>query len=378
MISKRLKALPPYLFAELDEMKERVIRGGSDVIDLSEGNPDKPTPSHVIDALCSAAYDPQNHGYPSYDGIQALKEAIADWYRSKNVSLNPDDEAVALIGTKEGIAHTPLAFLDANDVALIPDPGYPVYRNATILADGIPRAMPILPDNDFKPDLDLIDAKDAKLMFLNYPNNPTTAIADKDFFGKVVNFAEDKGIIVCHDFAHSEITYDGYEAPSFLSVKNAKELAVEFYSLSKTYNMAGWRIGFVVGNPDILEPIRKVKTNVDSGVFNPIQSAAIAALRSSQGCVNDIRKTYEERRNIMRDGLEALGLDVYSMATLFVWVKIPSDDSMAFCKRLLKEAGVVATPGVGFGKNGEGFVRFSLTEGSQKIKEAMKRMSKYL
>jgi LL-diaminopimelate aminotransferase len=379
MYAKRVKLLPSYLFVELDKKKERAVKNGADIIDLGEGNPDQSTPEHIVSALCEAASDPSNHGYPSYEGMFSFRKAVADWYANKGVSLDPEKEVLTLIGSKEGIAHIPLAFLNDGDLALVPDPAYPVYKNATILADGVPYVMPLREENDFKPDLSSIDdeiAKEAKLLFINYPNNPTAAVVDKRFFQQTVDFAEDLDIIVCHDFAYSEIVYDGYKAPNFLSVRNAKEVGIEFNSLSKTYNMAGWRIGFAVGNEEILEGLRKIKTNVDSGLFQAVQHAGIAALGGTQDSVFRMRAIYKERRDVLVDGLEELGLDAKRpKATFYVWMRIPAGyDSLEFSELLLEKAGVVVTPGVGFGDFGEGFVRFSLTENVERIREAVERM----
>jgi LL-diaminopimelate aminotransferase len=381
MYAKRLNSLSPYLFAELDELKSSTIKRGIDVIDLGEGDPDWPTPDHIISSLCEAAKDPRNHRYPSYEGMISFRKAVSDWYKRKGVRLDPEKEVLTLIGSKEGIAHVPLAFLNDGDLALVPDPAYPVYKGATILADGIPYTMPLLIENDFKPDLDLIDeriADEAKLIFLNYPNNPTSATIDDEFIREVVDLAEDHEIIVCHDNPYSEITYDGYRAPSLLATRNAKEVGMEFNSLSKTYNMTGWRIGFAVGNEEMLNGLKKIKTNVDSGLFQAIQFAGITALTGPQDCVRKTVQAYKERRDLLVSGLKSLGWDVKKpKATFYVWARIPNGmESIDFSKSLLKKAGLLVTPGIGFGEYGEGFVRFSLTEPVERIEEAIDRIKR--
>ena len=380
MYSDRLKPLPPYLFSKLDDAKEAAIKMGVDVIDLGVGDPDQPTHPHIIESLLLAAKDPKNHRYPSYIGMPSFREAVSDWYKKvKKVDLDPAKEVIALIGSKEGIAHTPFAFLNRGDVALVPDPAYPVYFNSTILADGIPHIMPLIEENDFKPvfeDIDSNIAKKAKLLFINYPNNPTSATADKSFFKDVVDFAKDNGIIVCHDNPYSEITYDGYEAHSFLSVEGARDVGIEYYSLSKTYNMTGWRVGAALGNPDVLAGIGKIKTNIDSGIFQAVQVAACEALNGPQDCVQDKNRMYKERRDAVICGLNKMGWGArVPKATFYVWAHSPAGyDSILASGLLLEKAGVVATPGVGFGKHGEGFLRFALTESVERINEAFERM----
>ncbi len=380
MYSERIDRLPPYLFAEIDKEKKKVEEKGVDVIDFGVGDPDLSTPNHIVEELCDAAKDPSTHSYPSYKGLESLRKAVADWYEGNfGVELDYEKEVLSLIGSKEGIAHTPLAFINGGEKALVPDPGYPVYRIGTILSDGEPIKMPLREENDFKPDLDEIseeDAEEAQLMFLNYPNNPTTAVATKDFYREVVDFAKKHDLIVCQDNAYSEITYDGYEAPSFLEIDGAKDIGVEFHSLSKTYNMTGWRLGFVVGNEEVLTGLGEVKTNVDSGIFEAVQRAGVTALKSSQKCVKENISTYEERKEILMEGIESVGLDPKEpKATFYIWAKVPDKyDSMEFTKELLEEAGVVTTPGIGMGEYGEGYVRFALTRDKEKIKEAVKRM----
>ena len=313
--AERINSLPPYLFAAIDRAKTEAIKKGIDVINLSIGDPDLPTPPHIVEAMKKALNNPAHHRYPSYEGMLSFRTAAAKWYKkTMNVDLNPEDEVLTLIGSKEGIAHIPLAFLNPQDTSLVPDPAYPVYNIGSILADGKPYKMPLLAENGFLPDLEAIPkdiAGKAKLMFLNYPNNPTSAVASLKFFEEVVDFANENGILVIHDNAYSEMTYDGYKAPSFLSISGAKDIGIEVHSLSKTYNMTGWRIGFAVGNRNILGGLGKVKTNVDSGAFEAVQEAGIAALSGSQDCVREMNRTYKERRDALLTGLKEIGLSVY-------------------------------------------------------------------
>jgi len=380
MYAKRISSLPPYLFAEIDARKLEAERKGVDIIDLGVGDPDLPTPPHIVEAGCNAAKDPSNHQYPSYEGMLAFREAVAAWYKQRmDVKLDATDEVITLIGSKEGIAHSPLAFLDPGDIALVPDPAYPVYRNATVLADSIPYPIPLTDEYDFKPDLESIDrylAKRARLIFLNYPNNPTAATAEESFFKAVVDFANEHNLIVLHDNPYSELTFDGYEAPSFLKVAGAKEVGIEFGSLSKTYNMTGWRIGFAVGNSELIKGLKLVKTNIDSGVFQALQIAGIAALTGSQECVKRNVKIYRERRDIFVDGLRSAGIEVKKpKATFYLWAAVPDRfSSIEFSIFLLERTGVVTTPGVGFGKNGEGFIRFSLCVSVERLIEACERI----
>lgn len=382
MYARRISSLPPYLFAEIDERKNEAKKKGADIIDLGVGDPDLPTPQHIVDAICHAAKDPLNHRYPSYGGMLSFREAVAGWYKQrKKVSLDAEDEILTLIGSKEGIAHSAFAFLDHGDIALVPDPAYPVYKNATILANSIPHSVPLTEENEFKPDLESIDsevARKAKIMFLNYPNNPTAATVEKSFFKEVVDFALEHDIIVLHDNPYSELTFDGYEAPSFMAVDGAEEVGIEFNSLSKTYNMTGWRIGFAVGNSEILQGLRLVKTNVDSGTFQAVQVAGITALTGSQECVKSNVEVYRERRDILIDGLRSAGLEVKKpKATFYLWARVPrefSSSSIQFSMFLLERAGVVVTPGIGFGESGEGFVRFSLCVSAERIKESCERI----
>ena len=377
MYAERMGQLPPYLFARIDEMKAAKIRSGTDVIDLGVGDPDLPTPGHIVDALCEAARDPRNHHYPSYAGMEAFRMAVADWYWSRfSVTLDPAKEVLALMGSKDGIAHIPEAFVNPGDYVLAPSPGYPVYRTSTLFAEGNIYEMPLLAKNQFLPDLSAIPkevVKAARLMFLNYPNNPTSAVTLPGFFEEAVDFARDHAILIVHDNAYSEIAFDGYQAPSFLSTDGAMETAIEMHSLSKTYNMTGWRIGMACGNAEIIAGLGRVKTNVDSGVFDAVQKAAIAALTGSQDCVRDACRVYQKRRDVLIKGLHALGFDVTApKATFYVWMAV--DDSMQFATRLLDEAGIVVTPGIGFGSGGDGYVRFALTRSTERILEALDRI----
>ena len=378
--AERIKRLPPYLFREIDRQKEEVRAKGVDLIDLGVGDPDLPTPGHIIEAANRAAADPGNHQYPSYTGMDDFNAAVARWYKRRfNVDLDYGTEVVTLIGSKEGIAHIPLAFINNGDVALVASPGYPVYHIGTQFAGGEPYFMDLLKENGFLPDLESIPpdvANKAKMMFINYPNNPTAAVADKSFFESVVAFAEKYNVIVCHDAAYSEMTYDGYEPPSFLEVDGAKSVGIEFHSLSKTYNMTGWRIGFAVGSSDVIGGLGQIKSNIDSGAFQAVQIAGITALEGDQACVEEMRQTYQERRDILVDGLRSAGLSAEKpRATFYVWVEVPEGYTSAkFASLLLTEAGIVTTPGNGFGAAGEGYIRMALTVDRDRIREAVKRI----
>lgn len=377
MYANRMDHLPPYLFARIDEMKARKMQSGVDVIDLGVGDPDLPTPAHIVDSLCSAARLTENHHYPSYAGMPDFRKAVAEWYRKRfGVASDPSTEVLALMGSKDGIAHIAEAFVNPGDYVLAASPGYPVYRTGTLFAEGKVHEMPLTAENSFVPVLDDIPkkvARAAKLMFFNYPNNPTSAVATDGFFEEVVDFAREHDVIVVHDNPYSEIAYDRYRAPSFLATDGAMEVGVEMHSLSKTYNMTGWRIGMAVGNREIIAGLGRVKTNVDSGVFNAVQRAAITALSGPQDCVADACRVYQERRDVLVRGLRGLGYEVESpKATFYVWMAV--DDCMAFAARMLDEAGIVVTPGIGFGDAGEGYVRFALTRTKERIAEAIGRM----
>lgn len=380
MYADRIKHLPPYLFAAIDAAKQEARGRGVDVIDLSVGDPDLPTPSHIVQALTQAARDTSNHQYPSYSGKLSFRSAVADWYKKTfNVSLDPEKEVLTLIGSKEGIAHAPLAFINPGDLALVPDPAYPVYRTAVQFAGGEPVVMPLLKENGFLPDLDAIDpavARKAKLMFLNYPNNPTAASADRAFFKELVDYCHEYDLILMHDNPYSEVFYDGNRSMSILEIPGAKDVAVEFHSLSKTYNMTGWRSGAVVGNAEIVSGIGKIKSNIDSGNFGAVQDASIAALQSPKEIVEGIRQVYQHRIDVLYRCLVDLGLDLEKpRATLYLWAWI-GGDSVKFCQNLLEKTGIVATPGVGFGQYGEGYIRFSITQPTDRVEAAVERLSK--
>jgi LL-diaminopimelate aminotransferase len=376
----RIEKIPPYLFARIDKKKEEARKRGIDLIDFSIGDPDIPTPKHIIKSMRDAVNDPKNHRYPSYEGMLEYRKAVAGWYlRRFDVKLDPENEVVALIGSKEGIAHLPWAYIEQGDVALIPSPGYPVYKISTLLAGGKPYIMPLLEKNKFLPVLDTIPEsilKKAKIMFVNYPNNPTGAHADEGFYKKVIALAKKYDILICHDAAYSEVTYDGYKALSILQFDKEKRYSIEFHSLSKTYCMTGWRIGFAVGNADAIYNLGKLKTNIDSGVFQAIQYAGIEALTGSQTSVEKIKKIFQRRRDMVVDGLGAIGIKVEKpLATFYIWAKVPKGYSSAdFCEKLIEEKGIVVTPGSGFGDEGEGYFRISITIGEERIQEAIKRL----
>lgn len=381
-ISRRLRSLPPYIFVEIDKMKKEAIVSGRDIIDLGVGDPDVPTPMHIIESLYESAQDPSNHRYALSYGMPQLRKEIANWYKKRfSVELDPDAEVLPLLGSKEGIAHIPLAFINPGDEALVPDPCYPPYKSGTIFAGGICHIMPLLEQNGFLPDLGKIDyqvAKRAKIMFLNYPNNPTTAVASETFFKKVVDFASENNIIVCHDAAYSEIYLDDYKPLSFLQIDGAKEVGVEFHSLSKTYNMTGWRIGFATGNREVIKALAEVKANIDSGIFQAVQFAGIVALKTNDSHIDKLNQMYKSRRNILLDGLNAVGWKVPKpKATFYVWTPVPPGyTSTELSKMLLEKCDIVTTPGVGFGPNGEGYIRMALTVSEERLKEAMDRIKK--
>ena len=380
--AQRIQDLPPYLFAEIDKKKNALKARGVDIISLGIGDPDLPTPDHIVEKLRQAAGNAANHRYPDYEGLPAFRRAASDWYQSRfKVRLDPEREVVSLIGSKEGIAHMPVAFVDPGDIVLSPDPGYPVYSIGTGFSGGTTYPMPLSRENDFLPDLKAIPekvAREAKLMWLCYPNNPTSATASREFFRSAVAFAERHEIILCHDAAYSEIYFDAEPPPSFLEVEGAREVGIEFHSLSKTYNMTGWRIGFAVGNAELVAGLGKVKTNVDSGVFQAVQEAGIAALSGDQSCVEHSRRIYRRRRDLVLKALAQLGLRALApKATFYVWVETPKGQSSAsFATRVLEETGVVITPGNGFGPSGEGYVRLSLTVADDRLKEAVERMER--
>ena len=379
-IAQGIQTVPPYLFAEIDKKKEEAIKKGIDIINLGIGDPDQPTPNNIIEKLRESVKDPKTHDYPPYAGTAEFRQAVALWYKNRfGVNLDPDKEIMALIGSKEGIAHIFLAFIDPGDFSLIPDPAYPVYKTGTLFANGFPYIMPLLEENNFLPDLDKIDeeiAKRAKLIFINYPNNPTSAIADKNFFEKVVKFAKKYDILVCHDLAYSEMTFDGYKANSFLEVDGAKEVGIEFHSLSKIYNMTGWRLGFAVGNEEAISALSIIKTNIDSGAFKAIQQAGIEALTGPQDNIEKMNKIYTGRRNVVINGLNKLGWNLKpTKATFYIWLPtLNKMSSMEFSNLLLEKTGIIVTPGIGYGEYGEGYVRIALTVDEKRLEEALERL----
>lgn len=376
----RIESIPPYLFARIDKKKAEARKKGLDLIDFGVGDPDIPTPQNIITKMKEAVDDPANHRYPSYEGMFEYRKAVADWYKKRfTVDLDPVDEVVALIGSKEGIAHMPWAYIDKDDIALIPSPGYPVYKIMTLLAGGNPYIMPLKEENRFLPNFDEIPVnilEQAKIMFLNYPNNPTGAHADDGFYEHALWVAKKYDILLCHDAAYSEIAYDGYNPRSILEFDRDKKLSVEFHSLSKTYCMTGWRIGFVVGNKEAVSNLGKLKTNIDSGVFQAIQCAAIEALTGDQNSVEEIKKVFQRRRNVVVDGLKSIGIHVEKpRATFYIWARVPQGYTSAdFCEKLIEEQGIVVTPGSGFGDEGEGYFRISITINEERIVEAIERL----
>ncbi|MDR1394759.1 MAG: LL-diaminopimelate aminotransferase [Deltaproteobacteria bacterium] len=380
--SERLKALPPYLFKELDRIRDEVRSRGTDVIDLGVGDPDRPTPGHVIEALHRAALDPANHQYPVYSGMNSCLDVVAGWYKKRHgVELNPAAEVCSLIGSKEGLAQFPLAFLNPGDITLAPEPAYPVYRSGTLFAGGVTHFMPLLEKNGFLPDYRAVPEeilRKTKIIWVNYPNNPTGAAASLEFYRDLVDFARPRNIIVASDAAYSEVTWSGRPHPSILEVPGAKETAIEFHSLSKTYNMTGWRIGWAAGSAQLIKGLGLVKSNVDSGVFQAVQLAAMAALEGPQGMVEAMGELYRQRRSVMEKALEAAGLAVFPTEyTFYVWFKVPQGlKSAEFASRVLNEAGVVVTPGNGFGPSGEGWARLALVQEVPRLEEAAARLAK--
>jgi len=381
-VATRIKTLPPYLFAAIDKMKQEAIARGVDIINLGIGDPDLPTPIPIIESLANAAKNPKHHQYPSYEGMLSFRKAVAGWYKRRfNVTLDPANEVLTLIGSKEGIGHVHLAFVNPGDVVLVPSPGYPVYSVGTSFSGGISHIMPLTKGIGFLPDLGAIPkevAKKAKLMWLNSPNNPTSVIMTKDYFKWVVDFAQEHQIIVCHDAAYSEIYYDGHRPTSFMEVEGAKDVGVEFHSLSKTYNMTGWRIGFAVGNKEVLAGLGKVKSNLDSGCFEAVQEAGITALGLDDSITDGLRKNYQARRDTLIPGLKSLRLEVDSPpAAFYVWVTVPKGyTSTSFTTHLLEKTGIVTTPGNGFGAPGEGYIRMTLCTSKERLAEAVGRIKK--
>ena len=379
-VSERLEKIPPYLFAEIDRKIAEAKAKGVDIISLGIGDPDTPTLPPIVEEMHKAIDNPANHDYPPYNGTEKFRKAACAWMKKRfGVELNHDTQMLANIGSKEAIAHVFFAFVDKGDYTLVPDPGYPVYKNATIFAGGTPYSMPLLEENGYLPDLDAIPediAKKSKIMFLNYPNNPTGAVCTKEFYKKAVDFCKKYDILLCSDMAYSEMTYDGYVAPSVLEVEGAMDVALEFYSHSKSYNMTGWRVGFCCGNADAVKALGTIKNNIDSGTFKAIQDAAVAAFDVDKSYIENLNKMYQERRDAAEEGFRELGWDIKpSKATFYLWLPVPKGmTSEEFVTVMLEKAHVVVPPGNGYGKYGEGYFRVALTKDVDTIKKAIKRM----
>ncbi|MGB6836177.1 MAG: pyridoxal phosphate-dependent aminotransferase [Dehalococcoidia bacterium] len=379
--AKRVQQLSPYLFVEISRKIADKRAQGVDVVSFAVGDPDVPTPGHVIDALVEAARDPANHRYPETEGLPELRRAVAEWYEHRfGLSFDPDREVLPLIGSKEGVGHVALCFIDPGDVALVPDPAYPVYAVSVMFAGGEVQHLPLREDRGFLPDLEAVPAevaRRAKLLWLNYPNNPTSAVAGLDFFERAVAFARRHDIAVLHDMAYSEVAFDGYRPPSFLEARGARDVGIEFHSLSKSYHMTGWRIGMAVGNAEMIDALMRVKSNLDSGVPGAIQRMAIAALRGPQDCIAEHNALYQRRRDRLVPVLREMGLRVTPpKASLYVWAGLPEGaTSVEFATRLLEDLAVVVTPGVGYGQAGEGYVRLSLTIPDERLEEGLRRLA---
>lgn len=379
-VSERLEKIPPYLFAEIDRKIAEAKAKGLDIISLGIGDPDKPTLKPIVDEMHKAIDNPKNHDYPPYNGTEKFRKSACNWMKKRfGVELDPDTEMLANIGSKEAIAHVFFAFVDKGDYTLVPDPGYPVYHNATIFAGGTPYEMPLTEENGYLPDFDKIPediAMKSKIMFLNYPNNPTGAVANFDFFKKAVDFCKKYDILLCSDMAYSEMTYDGYKAPSVLQVEGAKDVAIEFYSHSKSYNMTGWRVGFVCGNAQAIKALGTIKNNIDSGTFKAIQDAASVAFDVDEKYINELNNMYQQRRDAAEEGFRELGWDIKpSKATFYLWLPVPKGmTSEEFVTLMLEKANVVVPPGNGYGKYGEGYFRVALTKDVDTIKECIRRM----
>jgi alanine-synthesizing transaminase len=383
----RMMRLPPYIFGIVNQLKMDARRRGEDIIDLGMGNPDLPTPKHIVNKLIEAVKNPRNHRYSASKGIYKLRLAITDWYQSRfDVELDPESEVVVTIGAKEGIGHLTLATLGPGDVVLVPDPTYPIHAYSVVIAGGDLRSVPLVDERDFFQRL-LIATKETwphpKMLIVSFPHNPTTKVVDLDFFEDLVAFAKDHQLMIVHDLAYGDIVFDGYRAPSLLQVKGAKDVGVEFFSLSKTYNMPGWRVGFGLGNAEMLAALARLKSYFDYGVFQPIQIAAIIALNEDQNCVRETIEEYRKRRDALINGLKRVGWEIEKpKGTMFVWGEIPPPfkkmGSVDFSKLLLREAKVAVSPGVAFGQYGEGYVRFALVENEARIKQAVKGIQKVL
>jgi len=380
-LSQRMDQLAPYLFVEINKKIAEKRARGEEVISFGIGDPDIPTPSNIIDKLCEAARDPANHRYPESEGLPVLRQAIAGWYQRRfGVTLDPNTEVLPLIGSKEGIGHIAFCFIDSGDVALVPDPAYPVYGISTKLAGGEPYYMPLTEQNQFLPDLDAIPQdklKRAKVLWLNYPNNPTGAVAELDFFNRAIEFARKNNLAICHDGPYTEVAFDGYKPMSFLQASGAREAGIEFHSLSKSYNMTGWRIGMAVGNACMIDALKRIKSNLDSGIPQAIQYAAIEAFNGPQEAIAQHNNTYQRRRDLVVDVLNDIGCSVQApKASLYVWAKVPPGyTSMEFAANLLDQVGVLVIPGTGYGPSGEGYVRLSLTLPDAALVKALSKLS---
>lgn len=378
--ARRLDNAPPYLFVEIEENIDKALKKGIDVINLGIGDPDTPTPDFIISRMIEALKEPKYHRYPEYDGSIEFKIAVASYYKRRfGVILDPETEVVALLGSKEGIAHMFFALVNDCDFTLVPDPQYPVYQLATSLTGGVPFHMPLKEENDYLPDISAVPkevVKRSKIIFLNYPNNPTGAVAGIEFYRSIVDFAIENDIVVCNDNAYSEFTYDGVVAPSILQAQGAMDIAVEFHTLSKSYNMTGWRIGYAVGNKEAISKLKKMKNNIDSGVFTAIQAAAIEALENGDGFVQNMKDLYTQRRNFAMSELKSSGWEfMIPKGAFYIWAKVPQGfTSQSFATMLLDKTGVVVAPGSGYGSCGEGFFRIALTVGEDRLKEAFERM----
>jgi len=378
---RRMNRLPPYVFATVDKIKIEARHRGEDIIDLGMGNPDIPTPQHIVEKLIEAIQKGHNHRYSASKGITMLRHAICDWYKRRyDVELDPDEEAIATIGVKEGLSHLVLATISPGDVVFAPNPTYPIHPYSVIIAGGDLRSVPIGPDRDFFEDL-LTATKQTwpnpKMLIISYPHNPTTAVVDREFFENIVDFCTEHEIMVIHDFAYADLVFDGYKPPSFLQIPGAKDIGVEFYSLSKSYSMPGWRVGFCVGNPVMVAALRRIKSYLDYGMFQPIQIASIIALNGPDDCVKEIVDTYRERRDVLIDGLNRIGWEIEKpKGTMFVWAKIPEQyrdtGSIEFSKMLIEKAKVAVSPGIGFGEYGDDYVRFALVENPHRTRQAIR------
>ena len=383
----RLDRLPPYVFAKVNEIKMRERRAGRDIIDLGMGNPDLSTPPHIVEKLVEAARKPHNHRYSASMGITKLRVAIADWYRRRfSVNIDPDTEAIVTIGVKEGMSHLVLVTIRPGDVVFTPNPTYPIHPYSAIIAGGDVRGIPMSPESDFFDNLMQATKQTwpkPKVLILSFPHNPTTEVVNRAFFDKIVDYAREHGIMVIHDFAYADLVFDGYQAPSFLQARGAKDVGVEFFSVSKSYSMPGWRVGFCVGNPEIIAALRRIKSYLDYGIFQPIQIAAIIALNGPQDCVAEIRDTYRKRRDTLINGLDRIGWSVPApKATMFVWARIPEQyrhmGSVEFSKFLINKAQVAVSPGLGFGEYGDDYVRFALIENHMRINQAIRGIRKIM